>query len=162
FGVVDPNLSEQVGVLNFSWLNQNAKLKSVVSAEDPAEALREQLDYFDAWYAQQPSQSPNQRRADDQIPHFAGLKVLLAQTNPEWVEEAEARADNSQSKDELKKRVEAHLSECLSQKANKAAKYSEQLKWMTLCAMRQRTGADVALIQKRDFFFDDLQKVHND
>jgi hypothetical protein len=69
--VVDPIISEEVGILNFSWLDEDTKLKTVVSAEDPAEALKEQLKYFDAWYEKKGWGK------------FSGLKVLLAQMSPQ-------------------------------------------------------------------------------
>jgi 5'-nucleotidase, C-terminal domain len=72
FGVVDPQLGEQVGVLNFAWKNDDDKYKSIVSVEDPAQALREQVEYFEKWY-------------DEKHPgtKFQGLKILLAQMNPQ-------------------------------------------------------------------------------
>jgi hypothetical protein len=66
FGVVDPSLGEQVGVLNFSWRNQNQENSTTVSVEDPVEALQTQLDFFNRAY-----------------PTFNGIKVLLAQMSPE-------------------------------------------------------------------------------
>lgn len=67
FGVVDPNLNEQVGILNLGWQNEQSNLTTRLSVEDPAEALRQQLDYFE-------------RRTPG---GFKGLKVLLAQTTPQ-------------------------------------------------------------------------------
>ena len=66
FGVVDQSLGEQVGVLNFSWRNQNPETSTMVSVEDPVEALQIQLDFFKRFH-----------------PNFDGLKVLLAQMSPE-------------------------------------------------------------------------------
>jgi hypothetical protein len=67
FGVVDPSLGEQVGILNFGWKQDVQKdLTSRVSVEDPEEALRQQLDYFEI-----------------QQSGFSGLKVLLAQMTPQ-------------------------------------------------------------------------------
>lgn len=66
FGVVDQGLGEQVGVLNFSWRNQNPDDTTTVSVEDPVEALQTQLDFFNRTY-----------------PTFNGIKVLLAQMSPE-------------------------------------------------------------------------------
>ena len=75
FGVVDPNLNEQVGILNFGWANdKQKKLTSRVSVEDPADALRQQLDYFEVQY-----------------PKFSGLKVLLAQMSPQRARALAAR-----------------------------------------------------------------------
>ncbi len=78
FGVVEPNLGEQVGVLNFGWQNlddhlNDTKLKTLVSAENPLEALRQQLDYFERWY----------QETVDKEKKFTGLKILLAQTSPQ-------------------------------------------------------------------------------
>ena len=67
FGVVDQSLGEQVGALNFGWKHASkAELTTRLSAEDPVEALQQQLDYFE------------RRNAG-----FSGLKVLLAQMTPE-------------------------------------------------------------------------------
>lgn len=66
FGVVDPTLGEQIGILNFGWNNKEDDLTSRVGFEDPAEALGQQLDYFEKRH-----------------PNFSGLKVLLAQMNPQ-------------------------------------------------------------------------------
>lgn len=66
FGVVDPELAGQVGILNFGWQHRQDELTSRVSVEDPAEALRQQLDYF-----------------NEVEKNFTGLKILLAQTNPQ-------------------------------------------------------------------------------
>ena len=75
FGVVDPNLGEQVGILNFGWVHDaEKKLTSRVSVEDPADALRQQLDYFEI-----------------QRPKFPGLKVLLAQMPPQQARALAAR-----------------------------------------------------------------------
>ena len=72
FGVVDPQLGENIGVLNFAWKNDNDEYKSVVSVEDPAQALREQVEYFENWYKSTHNQNG-----------FKGLKILLAQMNPQ-------------------------------------------------------------------------------
>src|ERR1043165_8337055 len=66
FGVVDPDLDEQVGVLNFSWKNVYQESSTVVSVEDPVEALQTQLDFFNRTH-----------------PQFNGIKILLAQMSPE-------------------------------------------------------------------------------
>jgi len=66
FGVVDQSLGEQVGVLNFSWRNTAKENGTIVSVEDPVEALQTQLDFFNRTY-----------------PKFNGIKVLLAQMSPE-------------------------------------------------------------------------------
>ena len=67
FGIVEPDLGSQVGILNFGWKNlSEVGLTSKVSVEDPADALRQQLDYFER-----------------QHPDFQELKILLAQTSPQ-------------------------------------------------------------------------------
>src|SRR3989442_1299230 len=58
--------------------------------------------------------------------------------------------------------VDAKLRECLSSKAISGASApladqldgttTDHIRSLALCAMRERTGADVALIQKRDLF----------
>ena len=225
FGAVDPNIREEVGLLNFSWDNQDAQLKTVISAEDPAEALNQQLDYFNAW---------NNDRTGHQ---FEGLKILLAQMSPQrarvlaarlkkfqlvvtaadeeqgtsettlstdWSKDNPAGAfvavplpyvEASAQKNKLEgtihlglveasrtgpdswnvsgtplKRIDlpeikspaaapfwsdvaATLQKCLSN--GYSLKYDqtpERLRALTLCAIRERLGADVALIQRRDFF----------
>lgn len=74
FGIVDPDLGKDIGILNFGWRNLNSGLTTRVSAEDPAEALRQQLDYF------------KEIKRD-----FKGLKILLAQTNPQRARALSAR-----------------------------------------------------------------------
>lgn len=74
FGVVEPDLPEQVGILNFGWANLNDGLTSKVSVEDPADALLQQLEYFEV-----------------QHPGFKGLKILLAQTSPQRAKKLSAR-----------------------------------------------------------------------
>ena len=66
FGVVEPDLGSQVGILNFGWKNVGEQLTSKLSVEDPADALRQQLEYFEV-----------------QHPGFNGLKILLAQMSPQ-------------------------------------------------------------------------------
>lgn len=66
FGVVEPDVGSQVGILNFGWQNVGDNLTSKLSVEDPADALRQQLEYFEV-----------------QHPGFNGLKILLAQMSPQ-------------------------------------------------------------------------------
>jgi hypothetical protein len=84
FGVVDPKITQQIGVLNYSWLNDDQTLKSGLSAEDPAEALKQQLEYFEAWYK------------DTHGREFDGLKVLLAQMSPQQAKVLAARFNKFQ------------------------------------------------------------------
>ncbi|HVS83788.1 MAG TPA: 5'-nucleotidase C-terminal domain-containing protein [Pyrinomonadaceae bacterium] len=218
FGVVDPDIGRQIGVLNFSWLNQDDKLKTIVSAEDPVEAINQQLEYFQRSY-----------------PEFTGLKILLAQMSPsvarvlaahfpqfqvivtaadagegtsetkqstEWTGKKpagafvavpspyfdlaqkeslegslhfgliEASNEGPSSKWNLTapNKVEALEVQNRSQKESieafqalvnrspsrclppKSDPLFDRVKWLTLCVMRERTGADVALIQKRDLY----------
>ena len=44
FGVVDKNLMHQVGLLNYSWWNDDSKYDTTVQAIDPAKALQQVLD----------------------------------------------------------------------------------------------------------------------
>lgn len=226
FGVVDPNITQHIGVLNYSWLNDEKKLRTVVSAEDPAEALKEQLDYFNLYY-----QTANQHE-------FQGLKILVAQMSPpqakllaarfkkfqlvvteadqeqatseaalstEWRQDAPGNAfmavpapyyvrgqkeaiegavhfgmvnaipndsadrwtvssmsltpvevaGKSIKDDDLARILLTSLNTCdpLSlPDYDHLPKASDVIKWATLCAMRDRLHADVALIQKRDLF----------
>ena len=222
FGVVDTALSEHVGVLNFGWQHEQPELKTLVSAEDPAEALRQQLDYFE------------RRCRDEKTCNFTGLKVLLAQMSPQrarvlgarlpefqvivtgadaeqgtslttlssvWTPNSRAgsfvavplpgfdraakgpvalfsEVDASQngtswnlnskhiddpqpfktsSSDmpEFWKRVTAALSSCVPSRLVpkvEALERREKLEWLTLCALREKLGSDVALVQNRDFF----------
>ncbi len=71
FGVVDMDLGEYVGVLNFSWLNTDNDNVTQVKVQDPAEALRQQLDYFERKYYL------------DTRAWFKGMKILLAQMSPQ-------------------------------------------------------------------------------
>lgn len=81
FGVVEPNLGEQVGVLNFGWENVDKKLKTLVVAENPREALDQQLDYFERWHEEN----------IDKDKKFTGLKILLAQMGPQRARVLSAR-----------------------------------------------------------------------
>ena len=75
FGVVDPTIGEQVGILNFGWKHKDdTALTSRVSAEDPVDALQQQLDYFEV-----------------REPKFSGMKVLLAQMTPQRARALAAR-----------------------------------------------------------------------
>ena len=223
FGVVDPGLGEHVGVLNFGWQHEQPELKTVVSVQDPAQALRQQLDYFE-------------RRCREEHCYSTGLKILLAQMSPQRARVLGARlpefqvivtgadAEQGTSLTSLEstwtpnrqggsfvavplpgfdraangevvlfsevratqsywlwtmtsshsdpvtvttkspqlphfwERVTNALSSCLPArftdllKADKTLGESDKLKWLTLCALREKLGADVALVQKRDFF----------
>jgi hypothetical protein len=85
FGVVDPNITQQIGALNYTWRNDDQTLKSGLSAEDPAEALKQQLEYFDVWY-----------KATHAGRDFDGLKILLAQMSPPQAKVLAARFNKFQ------------------------------------------------------------------
>jgi hypothetical protein len=75
FGVVEPTLGEQVGILNFGWRQKDgSELTTRLSVEDPAEALQQQLDYF---------------KIKDH--NFSGMKVLLTQMTPQRARALAAR-----------------------------------------------------------------------
>lgn len=75
FGVVDQSLGEYVGALNFGWKHaSNTELTTRLSAEDPIDALQQQLDYFERLNT-----------------NFIGLKVLLAQMTPQRARELGAK-----------------------------------------------------------------------
>jgi len=75
FGVVDPSLGEQVGVLNFGWRSRNnPELTTHLSAEDPADALQQLLDYYNVQHHDLPV-----------------VKVLLAQMTPQHARALAAR-----------------------------------------------------------------------
>lgn len=270
FGVVDPTLAEQVGVLNFSWQNNDEKLKSVVAIEEPVEAVKQQLAYFERWY--------EERQQGRTARPFTGLKVLLAQMSPQrarllathlpqfqvvvagasqeqatdeteqsvvwraepkraafiavpppaydtkeakvvislglvnaskegadWrlsadrasspartvinLEDKRAKAEEAKQAEKLKLRqaeqdervekwdskkkqpdedqlafhVRSRLKGCLSHPpALQSPPFAEQMRLLTLCAMRERFGADIALLQKRDFFFNKVPVTADD
>jgi hypothetical protein len=251
FGVVDMQLGEHIGVLNFAWKNDDDKLKSIVSVEDPAQALREQVEYFERWY----EKSHDHKK-------FTGLKILLAQMNPqrarvlaarvsgfqivvagadqeqattlvdqtlEWssgnkassfvavpapyfnsqegigrlnpgfieatqkgdkwtleshttynkpIKDKESSGSSNHSLEvaktsDLQMSIDRELKECLpsgfdkfpTSWTNKLPKsWTDKLKLVTLCAMREHVNADLAIVQKRDFFANvldnDAEYVH--
>jgi hypothetical protein len=76
FGVVDPHLTDYVGLLNLAWSNtKEKKFKTITAAKDPAEALKELLDYFDHRYKAEFG------RADSEPRRL--IKILLAQMSPQ-------------------------------------------------------------------------------
>ena len=47
FGVVDPQIGDNVGLLNFAWSNTAGRnFKTETAIQDPAEALKQMLDSF--------------------------------------------------------------------------------------------------------------------
>ncbi len=222
FGVVDPALNDQIGVLNAGWRNVQPELTSRLNIEDPAEALREQLDYFDHYQHVTGSS-------------FNGLKILLVQATPQRAQALGAKfpdfqivvtaADQQQGTSETERTTvwkpdgpttsflaiptpyfnpstregsvhfgiiravpsgqnwklsasnlgvvpipeppdpatqfwarikNATREQCVplnfTPPAGESNSNQTYLKWLVLCAMRQQLGADVALVQTRDFY----------
>jgi hypothetical protein len=85
FGAVDPNIGQEVGMLNFAWANSigngdDKKYKTKTVSEDPGEALNEIVAYFERRY----KESHDNRE-------FSGVRVLLAQMTPEEAQKLAAR-----------------------------------------------------------------------
>jgi hypothetical protein len=80
FGVVDPKMGENIGMLNSTWSNsQPSKYKTQTVAKDPAQAVTELLGYFEGRYDKE-----RHRR-------FNGVRVLLAQMSPQEAQVLAAR-----------------------------------------------------------------------
>jgi hypothetical protein len=79
FGVVDPDIRSFVGEINTAWENTHKQYKTEVVVLDPAEALDQQLQYFERHY--------RMTRGHD----FAGTKILLAQMAPPLARQLAAR-----------------------------------------------------------------------
>jgi 5'-nucleotidase-like protein len=80
FGVVDPQMGENVGMLNSTWSNSHpGEYKTQTVAKDPAQALTELLSYFERRYDEE-----HHRR-------FNGVRVLLAQISPQGAQVLAAR-----------------------------------------------------------------------
>lgn len=81
FGVVDPTMGANVGLLNFAWSNQASKnFKTETTVEEPAEAVKEMLDAFSRRFDEEgytEEIAAGKRRL---------IKVLLAQMNSEEAE----------------------------------------------------------------------------
>ena len=76
FGVVDPQIGDSVGLLNFQWANTaSANFKTQTTVQDPAVALKQMLDSFDR---RMEEHCYNQEIAEG---HRRLIKVLLAQMN---------------------------------------------------------------------------------
>lgn len=228
FGAIDPHLLDYVGLLNVSWKNTEDRFNTKAAVKDPAEALREMNEYFEANY-----------RYVHHKP-FQGIKVLLAQMTPETAEILAARLGNYQvivseadperatydHKTELdwsstglnkknqtrfvavpepfydgarktqsspwnvdlgsltiasssfmqgnwhltsehlespvqyvrpnltaySKKLSERLPRDCYQGQAAAAEDAEKIEWLTLCAIQHASEADVAILQKRDFF----------
>ena len=78
FGVVDPQIGANVGLLNFAWSNTASKnFKSETTVQDPAEALQQMLDSFTRTFDEKgytKEIADGKRRL---------IKVLLSQMNSE-------------------------------------------------------------------------------
>jgi hypothetical protein len=78
FGVVDPQIGANVGLLNFAWSNTTSKnYKTETIVEDPADALKQMLDSFSRQFAEKgyaKEVTAGKRRL---------IKILLAQMNSE-------------------------------------------------------------------------------
>ncbi len=80
FGVVDPSLGQDVGMLNFAWSNsEKKKYKTETAAKDPGEALKELVGYFEHKYEEEKNEK------------FGGVKILLAQMTPEEAQKLATR-----------------------------------------------------------------------
>jgi hypothetical protein len=77
YGVVDPKLLDNVGLLNYGWMNINKKYKTVVAAKDPGEAIKEMRAHYE-------------RRRKEQFKGLApakdSIQVLLADMTPQQAE----------------------------------------------------------------------------
>jgi hypothetical protein len=100
FGVVDPQLTEYVGLLNTTWENTEEKFKTTnskgrsatvntkklfitgVKVKDPAESLRQLLEYFDAQHPEFKEEN-DERKAGSPATKPKLLRVLLAQMSPQ-------------------------------------------------------------------------------
>jgi hypothetical protein len=78
FGVADPQIGANVGLLNFAWSNTaSKKFKTETTVQDPAEALKQMLDSFSRQFDEKgytKEIADGKRRL---------IKVLLAQMNSE-------------------------------------------------------------------------------
>jgi hypothetical protein len=72
FGVVDPEMNQYVGLLNYAWNNRNQRYLTEATANDPVRALADELTYFRS---------------------FSGLKVLLANMVYSEAQELAARVE---------------------------------------------------------------------
>ena len=81
FGVMDPEITDNVGLLNVAWSNiASDKYKTETSVQDPAEALKQMLDSFNRQFDEKgytQEIASGKRRL---------IKVLLAQMNSQEAE----------------------------------------------------------------------------
>ena len=81
FGVMDPEITDNVGLLNVAWSNTaSEKYKTETSVQDPAEALKQMLDSFNRQFDEKgyTQEIANGKRRL--------IKVLLAQMNSQEAE----------------------------------------------------------------------------
>lgn len=88
FGVVDPGLTKNIGLLNYGWINENKNYKTIVAAKDPAEALKELLAHFD----RRQREMSAQRKGST----VTTTRVLLAEMSPQQAEVLAARVGGFQ------------------------------------------------------------------
>lgn len=98
FGVVDPNLVTNIGLLNYGWINKinkndhfkNTDFKTVVAAKDPADALKQLVAYH---------QRRQQEKKEPQDPSGGSkreIRVLMAEMSPQQAEVLAARVGKFQ------------------------------------------------------------------
>lgn len=80
FGVVDPKLLDNVGLLNYGWVNENRDYKTVVAAKDPAEAIKEMRAHYDRRRQEWMKASKTAKISPDPI------QILLADMSPQQAE----------------------------------------------------------------------------
>src|SRR6185437_20482 len=85
FGVVDPSLGQDVGMLNFAWSNyyhghDDKKYRTETAVKDPGEALHEIVAYFEQKY-----------KLENHGQEFSGVRILLAQMTPEEAQKLATR-----------------------------------------------------------------------
>lgn len=89
FGVVDPSLTDYIGVLNYTWTTTDeierpqSQYKTVTAIKDPADALKQLLGYFE------------RRRKEDiddhKIQNNKLVRVLLAEMSPQKAQKLAAQ-----------------------------------------------------------------------
>jgi 5'-nucleotidase, C-terminal domain len=93
FGVVNPNLVKNIGLLNYGWINRekNEKdtgFKTVVAAKDPAEALKELMAHYERRWEEADKKPKNAKTVK--------IRVLMAEMSPQEAEVLATRVRNFQ------------------------------------------------------------------
>ncbi len=93
FGVVDPNLVKNIGLLNYGWINREKEekdtgFKTVVAAKDPAEALKELLAHYERRQEEADKKPKNGKTVE--------IRVLMAEMSPEEAQVLATRVGNFQ------------------------------------------------------------------